>query len=111
MQPFSICRQDAQNLTYEDGSFDVVIVTAEYEVEEVVTYDGVSGGLNNTDIPDFVYRWTEHEFRKTVQAFNLVGRHTFRFFQGVSFPFKRARLHKAWYMRVAVALTAPKDPS
>lgn len=151
IEPYAFSRQDAQNLTYDDASFDLAVVidglhhcasphrallemyrvarkcivvmesrdslltrlalrlglVAEYEVEEVASRGGSSGGFNNTDVPNYVYRWTEDEFRKTVCSFNPVGRHSFRFFHGVSFPFERAKLSRASYKRVVAAVTVP----
>jgi len=37
-------------------------------------------GVDGSGVPNFVYRWTEREFIKTLQSFNPTGRHRFLFF-------------------------------
>ena len=46
---------------------------AEHEVAAVIDNAFLSGGLNNTEVPNYVYRWTEAEFTKTVRSFNPIG--------------------------------------
>ena len=38
----------------------------QYEVEAVIGSGLQHGGVNNTEVPNFVYRWTEREFEKTI---------------------------------------------
>ncbi len=38
------------------------------------------GGVDNRCIPNFVFRWTEREFIKTLCSFNPTGKHEFRFY-------------------------------
>jgi hypothetical protein len=66
--------------------------SSEYEVEAVVDNDFRSGGLNNTEIPNYVYRWTESEFTKTIRSFDPLGRHRFRFFYDLNLPYERTKL-------------------
>jgi SAM-dependent methyltransferase len=65
---------------------------AEHEVVAVINNAFVSGGLNNTEVPNYVYRWTEAEFSKTIRSFNPIGRHTFRFFYALNLPYSRTQL-------------------
>lgn len=41
-----------------------------YELDAVIDNGGACGGVNYTQIPNFVYRWTEREFQKTVLCAN-----------------------------------------
>jgi len=66
-----------------------------YEVEAVVGSDFSSGGVDNTDVPNYIYRWTEADFRKTLCAFNPRGKHTFRFFYGLNLPYELAGWKKS----------------
>lgn len=137
--PYSWSREDAESLSFEEGSFDFAFVadglhhcasphrallemyrvsqkgliaiesrdnllmrvanrlglSPEYEVEAVVGNEYTWGGLNNTHIPNFVYRWTESDFRKTINSFNPVGKHTFRFFHGLNLPYEQARMKRS----------------
>jgi SAM-dependent methyltransferase len=44
------------------------------------------GGVNNTDIPNYVYRWSESEIEKTINAYAPHARHEFRYFYGSALP-------------------------
>jgi len=61
-------------------------LSSEYELEAVVAHLGKSGGVNDTEIPNFIYRWTEREFKKTLKAFCPVGEPRFLFFNGLEVP-------------------------
>ncbi|MHC1560546.1 class I SAM-dependent methyltransferase [Actinomycetospora sp. C-140] len=41
-----------------------------YEHDAVRDGGGTTGGVDGTGIPNFVYRWTRHEVRKTVRTFD-----------------------------------------
>jgi SAM-dependent methyltransferase len=137
--PFRWSRENAERLSFEDGSFDFSFVadglhhcpsphrallemyrvarkgivaiesrdsllmrtavrlglTPEYEVEAVVDNDFKWGGLNNSHIPNYIYRWTEADFRKTIKSFDPKGEHRFRFFYGLNLPYEQARMKKS----------------
>jgi SAM-dependent methyltransferase len=147
-------RQDAENLSYDDGSFDVVIVhaglhhcysphrallemyrvcrkcavafeardnilmrvavrlglTMDYEVSSIV--DG-RGGVADTGVPNFIYRWTEREVLKTIVSFDPSRVPNIRFFHDLRFPI--ARLSGSRWLRLIeplsklVAKVAPKQ--
>ena len=63
-----------------------VRVAQEYEQLAVFYNDCKFGGVNNTDIPNYVFRWTEREIEKTVQSFAPEHRHKFRYYYGSAFP-------------------------
>jgi SAM-dependent methyltransferase len=65
-------------------------LSPEYEVEAVIGSEFVRGGTDNTCVPNYIYRWTEVEFEKTIRSFNPVGRHAFRFFYGLNLPYELA---------------------
>jgi hypothetical protein len=44
-----------------------------YELAAVADNDLRWGGVQNTDVPNFVYRWTERDIRKTLAAFDPTG--------------------------------------
>ncbi|HZW07100.1 MAG TPA: methyltransferase domain-containing protein [Phycisphaerales bacterium] len=69
-------------------------LTGEYELEAVVRNDMKHGGLNNTAVPNYVYRWTEREFIKAINSYNPTGKHTFRFYHGLRLPFLFAGMYK-----------------
>lgn len=111
--PFEYSYQDAEDLSFEDNSFDWVLVHAglhhcyrphrallemlrvgkkgaivfeardgflirqakkfnlvpTYELESVIDNDLKYGGVANTDIPNFIYRWKEREIESILNAY------------------------------------------
>jgi SAM-dependent methyltransferase len=78
-----------------------------YEVEAVVGSDFRGGGVDDTDVPNFIYRWTEADFKKTVRSFDPRGRHTFRFFYGLNLPYELAGWKKSSLKLKVVKITDP----
>jgi hypothetical protein len=63
--------------------------TSEYEIESVVLDPSRTGGQRNSGIPNFVYRWTENEVRKTVESARPDRQNDIRFFYGLTVPTQR----------------------
>jgi SAM-dependent methyltransferase len=82
-------------------------LSPEYEIEAVVGNDFKWGGVDNTAIPNYIYRWTENEFKKTISSFDPSGKHVFRFFYGLNLPFEQAKMKKTTTKLYAVRLTKP----
>jgi SAM-dependent methyltransferase len=81
--------------------------SSEYEVDAVIDNDGRTGGLNNTDVPNYVYRWTESEFIKTIRSFDPIGRHTFRFFYDLNLPYQQTEMKQDPVKLRVLKLTEP----
>ena len=64
------------------------------------------GGVNNTQIPNYVYRWTESEIEKTVKAFAPHARHRFVYLYGSAMP-ELWRLKSAFLKRALAAVLLP----
>jgi SAM-dependent methyltransferase len=149
--PFEWRYEDAQQLDFEDGSFEFAFVadglhhcssphrallemyrvarkgiivlesrdsllmrtanglglSPNYEVEAVVGNDFRSGGVDNSDVPNYIYRWTEADFKKTLSAFDPRGRHTFRFFYGLNLPYELAGWRKSSMKLKVIKATDP----
>jgi len=128
--PYSWSFQDAENLNYPDGTFDLVIIHAGlhhchsphrallemyrvsrrgalifeardnfflkaatnmgvsevFELSAVRAHGGEFGGVANSHIPNHVYRWTEHEVKKTIWSYAPQHVHNIEFFYGVRTP-------------------------
>ena len=128
--PFKWDYQNAENLSYNDNSFDFVVIhaaiyhassphkvltemyrvaskamlafesrdsviirllqklkiTQTYEHAAVYYNDCKYGGVNNTEIPNYIYRWTEREIEKTIKSYSPVFRHNFTYRYGTDFP-------------------------
>jgi len=140
-------REDAQDLSLPDGSFDVVFVSAglhhcqwphralaemyrvarkmvvvvesresvlmrlalglgwvrQYEINQTLATTLRLGGMNGGPIPNFVYRWTEREFVKTISCLDPTGKQRFAFFYDYSL---KRRIHPLLdpFIRVALRL-------
>ena len=78
-----------------------------YEIEAVVRNDFACGGVNNTDVPNYVYRWTEREFEKTIDTHNPVGKHRYVYSHGLSLPYQFAGMSKNPLKKLAVQILGP----
>ena len=150
-EPFRWSREDAEALSYEDESFDVVMVSAglhhcrsphrallemyrvarvavvalesrdsalmraaaalgavsEYELEAVATNRFRTGGVQNSNVPNFVYRWTEREVEKTIAAHAPFARHQVLYFREFELPESVVELQRSSVRRAALRALAP----
>lgn len=148
LAPFEWSFQDAENLTFEDGSFDFSIVHSglhhcysphrallemyrvarkgllmfepcdsllsrvglllrvgqEYEHASV---NGSHGGVGNSPIPNYVYRWTEREIVKTINSFAPYGKHRFRFYHKTRTPWGQLRRRRYKWSLSLVLVSLP----
>jgi ubiquinone/menaquinone biosynthesis C-methylase UbiE len=61
-------------------------LTDSYEHIAVYYNGGQYGGVNNTEIPNYVYRWTEREIEKTINAFAPQNKHKFIYRHASALP-------------------------
>jgi SAM-dependent methyltransferase len=143
-------RQNVENLTYDDGSFDIVVVhaglhhcqsphrallemyrvarkcavafesrdsllmraavslglTEKYEVSSI-SLDGKSGGVADTGIPNFIYRWTERDVRKTIASYDPARIPQIKFFYDLRIPTQRFMRSGNRAMRIVGRLVEP----
>jgi SAM-dependent methyltransferase len=57
-----------------------------YEPTAVYMNDCKFGGVNNTEIPNFIYRWTEREVEKTIQSYSPLNKHRILYSYGTALP-------------------------
>ena len=57
-----------------------------YEHSAVYYNECKYGGVNNTEIPNYIYRWTEREIEKTIQSYDPYYVHKFIYRYGANFP-------------------------
>jgi ubiquinone/menaquinone biosynthesis C-methylase UbiE len=79
-------------------------LTVEYELEPIALSNGTSGGLRNSPIPNYVYRWTEREIEKTVASFLPQYEHEFHYFYGYRVPLQRLSMSPSAMRRYAARL-------
>jgi len=58
----------------------------DYELAAVAAHNLEAGGVANTSIPNFVYRWTEREVEKTLASYAPHLRHRIRYFREFELP-------------------------
>jgi len=73
----------------------------EYELPAVAANDFRAGGVRNTAVPNYVYRWTEREVEKTIRSHAPHARHEFLWFHELEVP---ASLVTGWTRRVLLTL-------
>ena len=64
----------------------------DYETAAVAANGGVAGGVRNTAIPNYVYRWTEREIEKTISSFCPWGRSRFIYRYALRIPWGRLQM-------------------
>lgn len=84
-----------------------VKLVSEFELEAVVDNGYRFGGVNNTEIPNYIYRWTERELIKTIHSCNPIGKHDIRFFYGISLPFQTSVMRKSSLKLNVIRLVGP----
>ncbi len=66
----------------------------EYEVAAVAGNGMRFGGVRNSPIPNYVYRWTEREVKKVISTFYPSGRSRLHFFYSLRVPEERLKAMK-----------------
>jgi SAM-dependent methyltransferase len=79
----------------------------EYEHANVFHNDFAYGGVKNTFIPNYVYRWTESEIKKTINCYAPYGDHRFKFFYEMRVPWPQLKDRKNRFFYYAVLLSLP----
>jgi hypothetical protein len=65
------------------------------------------GGVNNTPIPNYVFRWTEHEVEKTNRAYDPLGRPLFHYDYALRLPIARWRALKNKFTAALAMVALP----
>ncbi len=61
-------------------------LTQSYELTAVHYNGGTSGGVDDTAVPNYVYRWTEREVEKTIASYAPHCNHVFDYRYGLDLP-------------------------
>jgi SAM-dependent methyltransferase len=72
-----------------------------YELTAVAANNGLAGGVCDTAVPNYVYRWTEREVRKTIASYAPHATHTIDFAHGYGTPCQADRNGPRGLMRAA----------
>lgn len=81
-------------------------LTSDYELNAVVSHHYIDGGVRNSHIPNFIYRWTEREVLKTVRSYDPATVPDVEFFYGFRMPDHLTASLKRIVGFIGVVLTA-----
>jgi SAM-dependent methyltransferase len=87
--------------------FERTNMTQVFEPTAVRYNDGKFGGVANSEIPNFIYRWTEHEIEKTVNSYAPEYRHRIQYFYGNDTPATPLLERKGSIKRSLIGLLSP----
>jgi SAM-dependent methyltransferase len=83
-------------------------LATEYELSAVAAHGYRAGGVNDTSVPNFVYRWTESEFRKAIKSADPTGEPSFRFFYALDVPDRKPAVNAAAPVLEALSRVFPR---
>ena len=78
-------------------------VVDDYELTAVADNDFAAGGFRNSQIPNYVYRWTEREVEKTIASAHPERRHRFVYHRELELPTSVLELSGKARWRLAAA--------
>jgi ubiquinone/menaquinone biosynthesis C-methylase UbiE len=86
---------------------ELVDLTPSYEHLAVYYNDGKFGGVNNTEIPNYIYRWTEREIEKTIDTYAPYAKHQFHYQYDNDVPSSVGLEQKATLKSLIVSIAKP----
>jgi len=81
-------------------------ITPAFETAAVYDHNCKYGGVNNTWMPNYIYRWTEHEVEKTIKSYAPHVRHNFSYRYGLDEPSATKR-SKSSYKKIIINILSP----
>jgi SAM-dependent methyltransferase len=85
-------------------------LTPDYELEPALLSNGQYGGYRNTKIPNYIYRWTEREVRKTVNSMLPYVETDIFFFYRLALPLQRLAMSKSITKKMIAKMAIPFVP-
>jgi SAM-dependent methyltransferase len=67
-------------------------LTVDHELEAVALSGWNAGGVRNSGVPNYIYRWTEREVMKTIESAYPQRANDIRFFYGMRLPLQRLKM-------------------
>jgi ubiquinone/menaquinone biosynthesis C-methylase UbiE len=62
-------------------------IAEDFELSAVNRKDNQAGGVNNTGIPNYIYRWTDRELMKTIQSYQPTNKIKIEIKKGLTMPY------------------------
>lgn len=81
-------------------------ITPAFETAAIYDHNCKYGGVNNTCIPNYIYRWTEHEVEKTIKSYAPFVKHKFIYRYGLDEPSATKR-SKSWSKKIIINILSP----
>jgi len=81
-------------------------LTPAFETAAIYDNDCKYGGVNNTCIPNYIYRWTEAEVEKTINSYTPHVTHRFSYRYGFDAPSATKR-SKTFYKKIIITILSP----
>jgi SAM-dependent methyltransferase len=79
----------------------------QYELTAVAANHFAAGGVQDTAVPNYVYRWTEREVEKTIASYAPHARHRIVFFHELEVPFSVVDMTGGPVRRTAARVALP----
>lgn len=86
---------------------EIIGLTPSYEHIAVYQNDGKFGGVNNTEVPNYIYRWTEREIEKTINTYAPIAKHQFYYQYGNDAPASFGSGKKVSFKRIFISTVKP----
>jgi hypothetical protein len=80
-------------------------LVTEYELEPAALSGGTHGGVRDSPIPNYIYRWTEREVEKTVNSYLPHSTHDFTYVYGYLVPTQRLAMSPSRWRRLAARVS------
>ena len=81
--------------------------TNQYETDIISLGWGPGAGVDVSDVPNQIYRWTEREFEKCIQSFDPTGPHRFFYFYDLRLPTLRLKIEKRRALYALMMMAMP----
>ncbi|MGZ5871145.1 MAG: methyltransferase domain-containing protein [Bradyrhizobium sp.] len=81
-------------------------LTEAYEIS-AISSDGKSGGVADSGVPNFVYRWTERDVKKTIASYDPARVPQVKFFYDLRIPVQRLANLDNRLLRIAALIAEP----
>jgi SAM-dependent methyltransferase len=110
VEMYRVARKGAIGIEARDSALMRLLerlrLTQVYEHTAVFMNGSRYGGVRNSEVPNFIFRWTEREVEKTIQSYAPHAQHRFEYRYGHDAPVT-PRFESGGARRALIALAAP----
>jgi SAM-dependent methyltransferase len=110
LEMYRVARKGTIGIEARDSAlmrlFERLRLTQTYEHTAVFMNESRYGGVRNSAVPNFIFRWTEREVEKTINSYAPYARHRFEYHYGHDLPVT-SRFESGGGRRALIALATP----